>query len=123
MTNYGHKSKTNIEQYKNPTHTGTVYIAFLIKMATAATEAEINFCVYCPKEAVLQVKGKKYCSSCRKVKRSRKFSISINVTIKEMEQNYFKDMIYCYNCGEELTRDDGKVMCIGGCDLVEIEEG
>ena len=54
---------------------------------------------------------------------SFKFSISKEMTPADLEKAYKKDMVCCYNCGEDLVRTEGRIMCVDGCDMIDINEG
>lgn len=60
-----------------------------------------------------------YCSKCHVPE--RRFKVDASITPQDLETEFKNDMIYCYNCGEDLEICDGKAMCIEGCGLVNIE--
>ena len=45
------------------------------------------------------------------------------MTPADLERAHKVDMVYCYNCGEELLRTEGKIMCVNGCGKININEG
>lgn len=59
---------------------------------------------------------------CKKDKKKR-FNIPKETTAEDLEKTYKNEMIHCYICGEELTRVHGHIMCIDGCEVLDIEEG
>ena len=84
---------------------------------TMATDAkEVKCCFYCGKE-VKKTKRTIFCTTCKK---SPKFSLPVEITPEELETQYKDVMVYCYNCGEELFKDDGVIMCPDGCGLIDI---
>ena len=84
---------------------------------TMATDTkEVKCCFYCGKE-VRKSKKTIFCTTCKK---SPKFSLPVEITPEELETQYKDVMVYCYNCGEELFKDDGVIMCPDGCGLIDI---
>lgn len=91
-------------------------------MANSDEEKVIKFCMFCPyselKESALK---NKFCMNCKKKKKL--LNIPKEMTAEDLEKAYKKEMIYCFICGEKLTREDGSIMCIDGCGILDIEEG
>lgn len=82
----------------------------------------IRFCIYCPKsELKLSAEQSKFCKKCRGTKKW--FKIPKESTAEDIERTYKNEMICCFNCGFALTKDDGSIMCIDGCGVLDIEEG
>ena len=94
-------------------------------MAAYQADVQINFCIFCPQNELKLSAKKKYCIICRnkKIPIKDQFAISKGTTPEDLERTHKKKMKYCYNCGEELTRDAGKIMCIDGCGYINIQEG
>lgn len=80
----------------------------------------IKFCVFCKGREVKTTTKKLYCMGCRR-RSPVGFSTSRDATPEDIEQLFGQSMIYCYNCGEELIRDEGRIVCIDGCELIDIE--
>ena len=83
----------------------------------AAIEKDVKYCFFCGNQVT---KGQKkiVCTTCRK---SPNFSLPVEITPEELETQYKDVMIYCYNCGEKLFREDEVIMCPDGCGLIDIE--
>lgn len=94
-------------------------------MAAYQSDVQIKFCIFCPQNELKLSAKSKYCIICRdkKVPRDDKFNISKFSTPEDLERTHKKKMKYCYNCGEELARDAGRIMCIDGCEYIDIQEG
>ena len=45
------------------------------------------------------------------------------MTPAELERAHKVDMVYCYNCGEELVRAKRKIVCVDGCEKINIKKG
>lgn len=82
---------------------------------------ELKFCIFC-KERLQKAKKNIFCAmdSCREKDKSL-FRVPIEKTPNEVEKEFGHLMKYCYNCSEELvTTEDGKKLCIDGCDRIRI---
>lgn len=88
---------------------------------TSDNEKAIRFCIYCPKSELKASEKKKFCMKCKRTKKW--FNIPKESTAEDIERTYKNEMICCFNCGCELTKEDGSIMCIDGCGVLDIEEG
>ena len=93
---------------------GSICQAHFCTMATDTKE--VKRCFYCGKEAK-KTKRTIFCTTCKK---NPKFSLPVEITPEELETQYKDVMVYCYNCGEELFKEDGVIMCPDGCGLIDI---
>ena len=93
---------------------GSICQAHFCTMATDTKE--VKRCFYCGKEAK-KTKRTIFCTTCKK---NPKFSLPVEITPEELETQYKDVMVYCYNCGEELFKDDEVIMCPDGCGLIDI---
>ena len=84
-------------------------------------EKVIRFCIYCPKSGLKASERKKFCMECKRKKKW--FYIPKELTAEDIERTYKNEMIFCFNCGEGLTRVDGLIMCIDGCGILDIKDG
>ena len=81
---------------------------------------QIKYCIFCSKKNLKESPKKNFCMACRG---SFKFSISKEMTPADLERAYKKDMVCCYNCGEDLVRTERRIMCVDGCEMIDINEG
>lgn len=79
----------------------------------------VKFCVFCEGKNVKATKKSLYCPTCKG--NNPEFKVSLNATPEEVEHLYKHNMVYCYCCGEELEREEGKVMCVDGCELINLQ--
>lgn len=87
-------------------------------------EKVIRFCIYCPKSGLIESIRHKFCMNCRKLNKKKRFSTRKETTAEDLERTYKNEMVYCFICGEELTRvAAGHIMCIEGCGILDIKEG
>ena len=91
-------------------------LAHFYTMAT--DKKEVKHCFYCGKEAK-RTKKTIFCLTCKK---SPKFSFPVDITPEKLEMKFEDDMIYCYNCGEELFKEEGVIICPDGCGLIDINK-
>ena len=96
-------------------------------MAAPMEKMQIDFCIYCPESKLKETAKKRYCSNCVRRKKgspdTRTFTIPKETTPETLDLSYIEEMIYCFYCGEELTREDGSIICIDGCGNLHITEG
>ena len=92
------------------------FIWVAVRMTTP--EKAINYCVFC-KKLLSKTDTKILCTPCRK--KTPNFTLSIETTPDDVERIYKDVMIYCYNCGGSLLRTEDSVICVDGCELVDID--
>ena len=103
--------------HKNSTlRSFAIFIWVAVRMATP--EKAINYCVFC-KKLLSKTDKKILCTPCRK--KTLNFTLSIETTPDDVERSYKDVMIYCYNCGGTLLRTEDSVICVDGCELVDID--
>ena len=93
-------------------------------MAHRYEKGKIKFCIYCPESELLEANKKKYCFSCKDKETPAKedqFSIPKETVPPDGLQKYYGKMIYCFYCGEELTKKNQRIMCIDGCEVLNIQ--
>ena len=75
----------------------------------------VNFCIFCKKKLSLNHPKYVFCLDCRP-----KFKIEKSECNPEfIEKTYVNVMKYCYNCSEELYREENAIVCVE-CDKVSI---
>lgn len=83
----------------------------------ASPTCQIKYCMLCPRSQLKENKKKMFCTSCK-----GDFRVYKGLTTECIERLYRKEMTHCYNCGEKMIRMKGMVMCVDGCDLVDVDE-
>lgn len=79
---------------------------------------ELKYCIFCGIELKKSKAGAKiYCREC--TEEPKKFSVSNETTVDEIEKKYKNAMVYCYICSEELERNAKKLWC-PNCELIQI---
>lgn len=91
-------------------------------MANFDDEKVIKYCIYCPNSELKESNKKKFCINCQK-DRKKRFRTPKETNAEDLERTYKNEMVYCFVCGVELTRVDGRIMCIDGCGDLDIKEG
>ena len=78
---------------------------------------KVKFCPYCNKE-LKKTRKNIFCSNCSKLPKQPIHECKPESLDGLIAKN--EEMIFCYNCQEELYRDESLIACVDGCEMVKI---
>ena len=78
---------------------------------------EVKFCPYCSKK-LKKTRKNILCSNCSKLPKQPIDECKPESLDGLIAKN--EEMIFCYNCQEELFRDENLIECVDGCEMVKI---